>query len=433
MGKIYTAVNHNRLAPFLELTQYNYNKAIFLDYIAFSTNYTNYNLPNSNSTEKWATRTYEQLNEALKIPKSTLKNYMKIFCDKGWVKRVQKKSCNHVKLYFRATDNLLTNINRNTQKSSPNNKGEDIKKAPEKNFNHTCTINNTDSRLPYINRYKEQDINIITPLQEEQKCGKDLEPAIEQQETKLQRTDSNNDKPFNTTPSIDKLFNQIGERLSNLQKRAIWGALSKFYIQHKKQYAKSSEFVAWVCFAILNPTSQLKGCETITHQINRILKIARSAKGFNKPYGFHTHWDIGKQMKKNKERKAANEQVLKTSSNNNLMQTLNGEPMSFSDVIAKKSKNIWQDDSELKDLKCAKGKIERAISAVSNEIKTLPKLYSAPEHKELLKKLLIDSDTEKKQFQSEYKQIISKIKVIEEGISIKKSLEWDTIYEDEVC
>lgn len=416
MNKIYTSVNHDRLEPYLNLVGYNYRKAVFLEEIVFSTSYTTYNLPNSSCTKKWATRTYLQLSEKLNIPISTLKNYMKSFCDEGWVVKVQKKSCNQVKMYFRATDKIFKLLgNSTTAKPANDNKSSDS--SERKNFGQSCTINNSSSELPYINRYKEQNSNIITPLKREKNCGKHH----------FNKPNHDTEALYNLTPSVEKVFNDVGERLSVFEKRSIWGMLCKLHKQHRKDYAKRADFVAWVCFALINSDYQLKGCETLKHKLNRISSLARSEKGFRIPIGFNAQWDVGIEMKKEKEMRAQKERALKQSR----VAVCLDEPHSFESILIKKSDDIHSDKIALKDLQSDLGDVNKALRVLYSEIQSLPKLYPKPNQQEMRDKCFEVAQTDIEKFEIEKKVLEQKINKLKDTIDISKTLEWQGHYENE--
>ena len=95
-------------------------------------------------------------------------------------------------------------------------------------LNQKCTSESAINALPTIEERKEKkEVNIITRASRGEKI----------------------EKPYNTPTNVQKIFDDIGERLENSQKAKIWGATCNLKKQHNKAISNLSEFVAWVGYS----------------------------------------------------------------------------------------------------------------------------------------------------------------------------------------
>lgn len=347
----YTAIHYTQFDKLLEIAG-NDAKARFLDKIIFWFKISKFTLPRSNSEDIWFTRTYLQMHDETRIPVSTLKMYMSEFVKRGYLERAQRKMGTSVKAYFRITNKLATKLAITAKKTC-------IPTRDEKKLTPTHTSKNTSFVLP-INKDKDIKINIntIKPLQG---CGK---------------------KRYGTTDSIEAIFNQVGERLTETQKTTVWAAIQNLKNQHNKKHLGSAEFVAWICFSLIHAKNQLKSAKTFSHQLNTLMKIARSSKGLNQPRGFNNHWDIGRDLKQKKETKLKQHELKKLGKV--------GESQIF--IVAKKEKEIWGQQGELSKLRAEKSKLLVERSAIISEDRAINRLFAKDEEQ---KKIQLMKNKEK--------------------------------------
>lgn len=383
----YTAIHYEQFKRLLELAG-NDAKARFLDKIVYWFKTSTFTLPRSGSSEIWFTRTYEQMHADTNIPISTLKMYMKEFVQKGYVERKQKKMGISVRAYFRITKRLTSLLPANEQ--SFNNQP-----TAEKKLSQGHTSKNTTSRLP-ITKDKDvkKDINTITALQA---CGK-------------------HEKRYNVPKSVNEIFKRVGERLTETQKTTIWGAVWNLQHKHHKKISNLAEFVAWICFSILNAKHQLKSAMTFHHQLNRLMKIARTKEGLQQPRGFNNHWDIGKSLKSKQEQKAR--------AHKSVVHDRAGELGSF--VVAKKAKELWTDDGELKVLKAEKARVMMIRASIESEKKAVRMLFA--NDREKVDHELRKFEVKKAEVSQQVDALELKIKKLEESKQHAVAQTWEPLY-----
>lgn len=383
----YTAIHYEQFKRLLDLAG-NDAKARFLDKIVYWFKTSTFTLPRSGSSEIWFTRTYEQMHIDTTIPISTLKMYMKEFVQKGYVERKQKKMGIAVRAYFRITEKLTSLLPANEQSFNS-------KVTTEKKLTKGHTSKNTTSRLP-ITKDKDvkKDINTITALQA---CGK-------------------HEKRYNVPKSVNEIFKRVGERLTESQKTTIWGAVCNLQHKHHKQISNLAEFVAWICFSILNAKHQLKSAMTFHHQLNRLMKIARTKEGLKRPRGFHNHWDIGKSLKNRQEKQAQ--------AHRSIVHSRVGESGSF--VVAKKAKELWADDGELKVLKAEKARLMMIGASIESEEKAVKTLFVNDKQK--IEQELHKFEVRKVEVSQQIEALKLKIKTLEESKQHALEQTWEPLY-----
>ena len=282
----YSACNQKRLSGFQELTG-NHRHALVLDQFAFWSINSILVHPDESNPSGWFCISYEDIAQRVGYSLRSIKNIITNFISKDLIEKSVKKFSTETRAWLKLTPKSLmaagikietVNNTESSEKVIHNNSSEQaLEKTPSSILTQNCTLRSAESALAYIEdkeEKKEKD-NIITPLQGDKK---------------------NQSKLYNLPESIARLFAEIGERLSLEHKASIYGAICNLDKQHNKNLKHSTEFVAWVVFAILNSSFQLKNTKTFEHKLNSIMKLARAGK-FNRPIGFHTQWDIGKGFK----------------------------------------------------------------------------------------------------------------------------------------
>lgn len=372
----YTAIHYGHFNSLLDLAG-NDKKARFLDKIIYWFRISNFTLPRSDSSEIWFTRTYKQMHIDTNIPVSTLKMYMSEFVKKGYVERKQKKMGISVRAYFRITNKLSSLLPANEQIFNK-------KENTEKKLPKSHTSKNTTSILP-INKDKDfkKDINIISPFQGNKKT----------------------ENRYNVPKSVDIIFQNIGERLTESQKTSIWGAIYNLQNRHHKKISNVAEFTAWVCFSILNSKHQLKSALTFSHQLNRLMKISKTKEGLKQPRGFYNHDDIGKLFNNKKEHKNA-----KPKSNT---RSRGEESVPFS--ASKMTKDNSFIEYDLKTLKSEKTNLTVIGASLESEMKAIKLLFSNDEKKR--EQQFSKIKVKKTKINDEIKKLDIQIRKIEENLS----------------
>ncbi len=202
--------------------------------------------------------------------------------------------------------------------------------------------------------------------------------------------------------------------------------------QHGKTISNISEFVAWVSFSILNAKHQLKNALNFDHQLNALMKIARSREGLQRPRGFHNHWDIGQAMKA-KETKALrkHDQVKETERRAVMnMEIFDENRESFTQgigyVVSKKANELWGDEAELSSLKASRGSTIQDINACISDNHAIEALFAnEPEQKAMQ---LEHNNQKIKAFKNEILGIDQVIKTILDERALAKEQEWQPLY-----
>jgi len=406
----YTTIHYSKFDRLLEITN-SYKKAAFIDKIIYWYKTSNYTLPGSDSLEVWFTRSYDEMSKQCHIPISTLKSYMKQFVDAGYIKRVQKQYGAKINVYFQITKLLITTIETKNKYHKPD--GPKLQlvelKTDKKNLEQTKTIDNLESISSTYDIDKKRNTNIINRVPRKEKQG----------------------KLYNAPKSVTDIFEKVGERLEDFQKSIIWGAICNLQKQHSKNISNISEFVAWISFSIINAKHQLKKTFNFSHQLNCLMKIARSSQGLQKPRGFHNHWDIGQELKSiQAERSKKHEASKKAGQGLNIFKAIESSDVENTSgigyVIAKKANELWNDSGEIKKLKAQKGAIKSTINSLKNEIKSLPLFYK--NHPDMLKVTMEQAKIELQEFIMESKLINERIEKIKSDEQMAKAQDWQPLY-----
>lgn len=394
----------------------NYRHATVLDRFAFFSINSNFILPNKNEEEGWFCIEYKSIGEMTGYKERTIKAIVKLFTKLGLIEKVRRIIKNQCRSCIRITQKTLailgvaTNCEQTTKvlPTTPASYAQDDDKR--KNLAQECTFKSAENALAYNEyREKEKDINIITRVPRKEKQG----------------------KLYNVPKSVTEIFSKIGERLQDTQKITIWGAICNLQKQHSKNISNVSEYVAWISFSIINAKHQLKNAFNFTHQLNCLMKIARSSQGLQKPRGFHNHWDVGQELKTNEmERLKQHESSKQAGQGANGNQSIEISGLENSNdigyVVAKKANELWSDQGSLKDLKQKKGMLLNTINSLINEIKELPLIYKS--HPEMMSQLTDQAQNELENFKVEYEFVCQHIKKLNGEKQLSKELEWQPLY-----
>ena len=362
----YSAIHYEEFQPLLDITG-NTRKALLLDKVVYWFKVSRFTLPRSGSNDIWFTRTYAQMHQETKIPISTLKSYMKEFVDKGLIERVQKKVGIAVRAYFRATEQLLNKLRVGQSKTPTTQRPRKNLVPDKKNFEQSCTIKNTKTVLS-IN--KDQKVNIVNNIT----CS-----HVSKKQGKL----------FNLPVKVQQLFDEVGERLEEEQKASIWGVIINLQKQDNLSF-NPVEIAAWFSFSIIHADHQLKGIKGFKKCLSTLAVKMREGR-YQKPVGFHNHWDIGVQMRKSdaKQRKKLQQDKIagvlearkspangfeKQSSEKAIKLRMAKSP--DGDFVFERSNKVQSFSKELRSLKCEKNKVIRLISWTTNEINSQESMLS---------------------------------------------------------
>lgn len=400
MNKTYTAVHYEKFKNLLSIAENNHRKAMLLDKFIFWLKTSYYTLPHTGPDIAWFTRTYESIKETTGIPLSTLKRYVKELETSGFLVRIQKKFQNEVRVYFRLTDKLFSLVG-NTQRSV---NGEGGQEGKCKNLSQNEIIKDPTMRLPTIYKRTESSVNTIKPFQG---CGK-------------------HKGRYNVPKAVESIFSKIGERLEDVHKTQIWAAICNLQKQHKKQISNIAEFTAWVSFSLIHAKHQLKSRKSFTHQLNTLMKIARTPEGLKKPKGFDNHWDIGKELKAQATLKQkAHEKNKRPQITQRIdVQKSIGDDMAY--VVAKKADELWDDETKLKTLKSKANGLRVEISSLSNHLKRLDKVFASdPDELERQKAFTFE---QRLNIQQQLTAVSEEISLLEEDRTRSEEQSWQPLY-----
>jgi hypothetical protein len=316
MEKIYRAVHEKKLASLLEVAEGNLNKAHFLDLLVKLHRSSRITLPSSKrrprteeqKKEVWATYTWDKIfnmsQNSCKAGKSTLKKYMKDFCESGFIERTQAKPGKNVCMYFRVTVKGYNKLKANG--FFENHFNDDLVAQPEL---VNSEINNIEDILDRLVTKKLAIIKNTTP---EARLEKNLK-NIDTSEDLDMRSSINTDpkqikvnsitsfpkrkrgKLYNLPERVSVLFEEIGERLEECQKQRLWGAVCNVY--KEKRCFNPHEITAWMAYQLINNEHHLPNISGFKDRLNILIDKLRKGL-YEKPTGFHNHFDIGVQMKK---------------------------------------------------------------------------------------------------------------------------------------
>ena len=392
----------------------NYRYATVLDRFAFYSINSNFILPREYELNGWFCIEYKSLGEMTGYSERSIKAIVKLFTTMGLIEKVRKLIKNKCRACIRITSKTiaLLGLTKTCEQRTEQTTGSDescaLNTESRKNLAQQCTFKSTENSLTYNEyREKEKDINIITRVPRCEKQG----------------------KLYNVPKAVTEIFVKVGERLPESQKATIWAAIYNLQKQHHKKISNISEFVAWISFSVINAKYQLKKAFNFQHQLNKLIKIARSPNGLQKPRGFHNHWDIGQELKLEEHTRLKQHEKLKQAGQGDTetpsLKT-NDLDNHGSYMVAKKSSEIWNDKGDIKSLKDKRGKLNSVINSLMNELKELPIIYK--ETPELLRKATVQAQAELKEFKIEHELIVKEINKLKEDKHLSKSQEWVPLY-----
>ena len=405
--------NINRLSEALS----NHRHASALDRIAFFSLNSTYRLPKEDEIVGWFTIKYEELGKLIGYKERTIKAIIKKFVEMKLLERTFRIIKNTRRSCLRITNKTKALLNLSTKQHSitpqvilKTTTSAELTTQKSSISAKKCTSESAKNALPYIEyREKEKDINIIT------------RPSRSEKQS----------KPYNTPENVQNIFNKIGERLEQPQKAKIWGAVCNLKKQHGKTISNVSEFIAWISFSIINAKYQLKNALNFDHQLNAIMKIARTKEGLKRPRGFHNHWDIGIELKSKEKQTLKNHKQTKNSEyhlNSGIeIHDFDSSSNSIGYVVAKKAKELWGDNGEIALLKSSRANIITDINSFMADNNALKKIFAN-------EPVLKATQTEKNNTQIDI--LKKELSVVNEKIaSFKidkdnaKAQEWKTLYE----
>ena len=394
----------------------NYRHATVLDAFVFFSMTTNFTMPNETELDGWFCLTYEDIAARTGYKEGTIKGIVKKFSELGFIEKVKKIVRNNCRACIRVTQKTLNilGLEKSCEQVAEKPPVTESSYAQEsdkrKNLPTECTFESTKN-APAYNEYREKeiDINIITRV-----------PRSEKQI-----------KPYNLPESVSKIFAKVGERLQENQKSIIWGAICNLQKQHSKSISNLSEFVAWISFSIINAKYQLKNTFNFQHQLNCLMKIARTKEGLQKPRGFNNHWDIGKELKAQEEQRLsvheARKQKGEGACSNNAIEISGSDNSSTGGyVVAKKVKELWADDGEAIKLKSERANLVTEINSIIADNKTIGMLFASKPELKLKEEAKNNKLIEKAKHALAL--IDEKLKVFKTQKESAKEMEWKPLY-----
>jgi hypothetical protein len=398
----------------------NHRHALVLDKFAFLSINSNFVLFDRPTENGWFSVVYKDLATMTGYKERTIKSIVKSFEERGLIEKIRKLVNNKCRACIRITEKTKSILGLQktcgkgqgivVKKASETQKEElDIKKLPEE-----CTFESAKNAPAYNEKEKKEKhpVNIITPFQ-----GSNKTTTPKNQPT----------EPYNVPETVQRVFDQVGERMEGEKKKTIWGALCNLEKQHGVSISNPAEFVAWIIFAILNCKHHLKGAETFRHQLNIIMSIAKTGEGFQKPKGFHNHWDIGRKMKQNTHKRDINAQKQKLGEGGNSSATrMEKTPDGQSIYDAVKTSKDWEIAQEEIGLKASRAGVLTQINTLLADNKALVRLFSGD--LSLQKKETAKNETKL----NKYKRLIREIdeKLASLGArKTEKQQEWSALYE----
>ena len=345
----------------------NLRHAAVLDRFAFFSLNSTFTLPRTLETEGWFCIKYEEIGRLTGYKERTIKALVKIFEELRLIEKTfhfiqnSRRACLRITDKTKALLNVSTTSTLTTQKIVPLTPvGTETKQQKSLTLNQKCTSESAKNALAYNEyREKEKDINIITRPSR----------SAKQQ------------KPYNTPDNVQNIFDKVGERLEQPQKAKIWGAVLNLKKQHGKTISNLSEFIAWISFSIINAKHQLKNTLTFDHQLNALMKIARSKEGLQCPRGFHNHWDVGIELKaQDKEALSTHQQAKKAGQGAKdtmeLFNSVNSFTSNIGYVVTKKAKELWGDDGDIAVLKSKRASLVKDINCLMADNNALNKIFA---------------------------------------------------------
>ncbi len=106
------------------------------------------------------------------------------------------------------------------------------------------------------------------------------------------------------------------------------------------------------------------------------MKIARSPEGLQKPRGFHNHWDMGKALKAQEEAVLQRHEQSKAKPGHKAINILGDRVTGLGYTVAKKSKDLWQGEGRIAELKSEKSDCLKELNSLASDIKTIKLLFS---------------------------------------------------------
>ena len=405
--------NINRLSEMLS----NHRQAMALDRFAFYSLNSTFILPKEQEIAGWFCIRYKELGKLTGYKERTIKAIIKIFISLNLLERTFRFIQNARRACLRVTDktkallNISTTADITTQKVIQQTPAStELSTQENSTLTQECTSESAKNALAYNEyREKEKDINIIT---------------------RPSRGD-NTQKPYNTPENVQNIFDKVGERLEQGQKAKIWGAVINLKKQHGKAISNLSEFIAWISFSIINAKHQLKNTLGFDHQLNALMKIARSKEGLQCPRGFNNHWDIGKELKaKEKATLSAHQQTKAKEQGAKSTLEIFNHAESFTDsaryVIAKKVNELWEDEGALKQLKSKRSVLTQEINALMADNNAINKLFA---NEPVIKATQTNqNNTQIERLKSKLAKTNQAIEQLKNDKDIAKAQEWQPLY-----
>lgn len=213
----------------------------------------------------WFTRKIPELAKDLGFSESRVYAYLKQLEEAGWIIRKRYKFYGVPRAFIHVTHKLYDTINRNAPVATKSSI-DILEKSPpqfiEKNNRMDSVIQKESINKEEI---KNEINNIISKKQPEIEC-------------------------YAIPDNIEQLFMIVGDKLSETQKKSIWGAIQNLKNIDKVVISSTLDFVSWVIFCILNSDYHLKNAKCFQHKLNAVMAIARSKQGLKKPKGFDRYW-----------------------------------------------------------------------------------------------------------------------------------------------
>lgn len=397
--------NINKLLP----ATGNFKYAQALDQFTFYSVNSSFILPRDEKAEGWFRIGYEAIANYLGYRSArSITTLIKKFIKLGLIEKIRpliggtNKACLRITAKTKALLNLSTSCEQPEETIAEASETELTPIVERKKFDQNFTCGSENISLAYKEkRVKEKDINIITPLQG---CGKQ-------------------GQRYNVPNQVEMIFKKIGERLPETQKTAIWAAVCNLQKQHAKQISNVAEFTAWIAFSILNASHQLKSSKGFEHQLNILMKIARSGQGLQKPRGFHNHWDVGQELKQKEEQILHLHEKIKRHAS---ASSADDYQKASSPFNAPTQKEVWKGKGGLSSLKSQRAEILSQINGLISDTKSIEMLFASnPDELERQKQI---NQNKMAEFKRSLAFKDAQIKALEQSEEQAIETQWQPLY-----
>jgi DNA-binding PadR family transcriptional regulator len=280
----YTARNKKKLEVLVPLAG-NWKYALVLDQLSYWSINSNYILPKESKPSGWFCMKYSDMKSELGYSEQSLYSIFKKFESAGLIERIRKKIKGDTRTCIRITHKLLNCIGlakQNGDSYLQRNKTANDKQAAEVIDSCSERKQKYSSKTPK-NRvaYKE-----------------DIENNYENKINNITFSDSSK-AVDNKLDSYKCIFNQVGERLEEVQKKYIATVIENLKRDHGLKLSLSNkELFAELTFALLNKAF-MPTAKTFKHRMSILSKLLREGR-WSTPKGFYKYSDLGQSIAEKK-------------------------------------------------------------------------------------------------------------------------------------